>query len=84
MFLDRVKIWVRAGAAVTGRRRSGARRTSPAAAPTAATGAAAAPSYLRVDAGQTTLRDFRYKHHFGARRGGRGERPGGTARPART
>lgn len=30
--------------------------------------------YLRVDAGQTTLRDFRYKHHFRATPGGRGER----------
>jgi GTPase len=27
-----------------------------------------------VDAGQTTLRDFRYKHHFKATPGGRGER----------
>ena len=30
--------------------------------------------YLRVDAGQTTLRDFRYKHQFSATPGGRGER----------
>src|ERR671920_1322627 len=30
--------------------------------------------YLRVDPGQTTLRDFRYKHHFKAKPGGRGER----------
>src|SRR5439155_1677582 len=29
---------------------------------------------LRVDPGQTTLRDFRYKHHFRAAPGGRGER----------
>jgi GTP-binding protein len=30
--------------------------------------------YLRVDAGQTTLRDFGFKHHFKATSGGRGER----------
>ena len=30
--------------------------------------------YLRVDAGHTTLRDFRFKHHFSATPGGRGER----------
>ena len=30
--------------------------------------------HLRVDPGQTTLRDFRYKHHFRATSGGRGER----------
>ncbi len=29
--------------------------------------------HLRVDAGQTTLRDFQYKHHFKATPGGRGE-----------
>jgi len=30
--------------------------------------------YLRVDAGQTALYDFRFKHHFLATPGGRGER----------
>ncbi len=30
--------------------------------------------YLRVDAGQTALYDFRFKHHFSATPGGRGER----------
>src|SRR5215218_7478762 len=30
--------------------------------------------YLRVDAGQTALHDFRFKHHFHAEPGGRGER----------
>jgi len=29
--------------------------------------------HLRVDPGQTTLRDFRYRHHFRAASGGRGE-----------
>src|SRR6185295_18615388 len=30
--------------------------------------------HLRVDPGETTLRDYRYKHHFKAPAGGRGER----------
>jgi GTP-binding protein len=30
--------------------------------------------YLAVDPGQTTLRDFQYRHHFRATPGGRGER----------
>ena len=30
--------------------------------------------YLRVDVGQTALHDFRFKHHFSATPGGRGER----------
>ena len=30
--------------------------------------------HLRVDAGQTTLRDFRFRHHFKATPGGRGAR----------
>ena len=30
--------------------------------------------HLRVDPGQTTLRDFQFKHHFRAATGGRGER----------
>ena len=59
--------------AATGRRPSGARRTSRAAAPTAVTAVAAARSTSRVDAGQTTLRDFQVKRHFKATSGGRGE-----------
>ena len=60
--------------AATARRRCGARPTSPAAVPTAATAAGAAPSTSASTPGQTALHDFRYKHHFHATPGGRGER----------
>ena len=74
MFLDRVKIWVSAGAggdgAATFRRESHVPRGGP----DGGDGGRGGTVHLRVDAGQTTLRDFRYKHHFRATPGGRGER----------
>jgi GTP-binding protein len=74
MFLDRVKIWVSAGAggdgAATFRRESHVPRGGP----DGGDGGRGGSIHLRVDAGQTTLRDFRYKHHFRATPGGRGER----------
>jgi GTP-binding protein len=54
MFLDRVKVWLRAGDGGDGGRGGSV--------------------YLRVDAGQTTLRDFQYKHHFRGHPGGGGQR----------
>ena len=48
------------------------KRTFRAAAPTVAMAAAVARVYLRVDPGETMLRDYRYKHHFRAESGGRG------------
>ena len=59
--------------AVTAQHPSDERRTCPAAGPTAVTAAAAAPSYLVVDVGQTMLIDYRFKHHFRAHGGGHGE-----------
>ena len=74
MFLDRVKIFVTAGAggdgAATFRRESHVPRGGP----DGGDGGRGGSVHLRVDAGQTTLRDFRYKHHFKATPGGRGER----------
>ena len=74
MFLDRVKIFVSAGAggdgAATFRRESHVPRGGP----DGGDGGRGGSIHLRVDAGQTTLRDFRYKHHFRATPGGRGER----------
>jgi GTPase len=74
MFLDRVKIWVRAGdggdGAATFRREAHVPRGGP----DGGDGGRGGSVYLRVDAGQTTLRDFRYSHHFKAKPGGRGER----------
>jgi GTP-binding protein len=72
MFLDRVKIWVRAGnggdGAATFRREAHVPRGGP----DGGDGGRGGSVILRVDAGQTTLRDFRYAHHFRATPGGRG------------
>ena len=73
MFLDSVSIVVRAGAGGDGA--SSFRREAhvPRGGPDGGDGGRGGSVYLRVDAGQTTLRDFRYKHHFTATPGGRGE-----------
>jgi GTPase len=72
MFLDRVKIWVHAGdggdGAATFRREAHVPRGGP----DGGDGGRGGTISLRVDAGQTTLRDFRYSHHFKAEPGGRG------------
>src|SRR5436190_11354492 len=74
MFLDRVKIWVRAGdggdGAATFRREAHVPRGGP----DGGDGARGGSVYLRVDPGQTTLRDFGHRHHFRATAGGRGTR----------
>ncbi|HET9614923.1 MAG TPA: GTPase ObgE [Candidatus Limnocylindrales bacterium] len=73
MFLDRVSIFVKAGnggdGAATFRREAHVPRGGP----DGGDGGRGGSISLRVDAGQTTLRDFRYKHHFRAPAGGRGE-----------
>ena len=72
MFLDRAKIWVRAGdggdGAATFRREAHVPRGGP----DGGDGGRGGSVYLRVDPGQTTLTDFRFKHHFKARAGGKG------------
>ena len=72
MFLDRVKIWVRAGdggdGAATFRREAHVPRGGP----DGGDGGRGGSVFVRVDPGQTTLRDFRYAHHFKAGSGGRG------------
>ena len=72
MFLDLVKIWVRAGdggdGAATFRREAHVPRGGP----DGGDGGRGGSVYLRVDPGQTTLRDFRYAHHFRGSAGGRG------------
>jgi GTP-binding protein len=74
MFLDRVKIWVRAGdggdGAATFRREAHVPRGGP----DGGDGGRGGSVSLEVDPGQTTLRDFQYRHHFKAVAGGRGER----------
>jgi GTP-binding protein len=72
MFLDLVKIWIRAGdggdGAATFRREAHVPRGGP----DGGDGGRGASIVLRVDPGLTTLLDFRYKHHFRAEPGGRG------------
>ena len=74
MFLDRVKIFVRAGSGGDGAATFRREAHVPRGGPDGGDGGRGGSVYLRVDAGQTTLRDFRYKHHFRATPGGRGER----------
>jgi GTP-binding protein len=74
MFLDRVKIWVRAGAGGDGAATFRREAHVPRGGPDGGDGGRGGSVHFRVDAGQTTLRDFRYAHHFRATPGGRGER----------
>src|SRR3954447_24811153 len=74
MFLDDVRIWVRGGdggdGAATFRREAHVPRGGP----DGGDGGRGGSVYLRVDPGQTTLRDFRFRQRFKATPGGRGER----------
>jgi len=74
MFLDEVRIVVRAGAGGDGASTMRREAHVPRGGPDGGDGGRGGSVYLRVDAGQTTLRDFRYKHHFAATPGGSGER----------
>ena len=74
MFLDDVRISVRAGAGGDGASTMRREAHVPRGGPDGGDGGRGGSVYLRVDAGQTTLHDFRFKHHFSATPGGRGER----------
>jgi GTP-binding protein len=74
MFLDDVRITVRAGAGGDGASTFRREAHVPRGGPDGGDGGRGGSVYLRVDAGQTTLHDFRYKHQFKATPGGRGER----------
>ncbi len=72
MFLDRVKIWVHAGAGGDGAATFRHEAHVPRGGPDGGDGGRGGSVLVRVDPGQTTLRDFRYSHHFKATPGGRG------------
>jgi GTP-binding protein len=72
MFLDRVTIFVKAGAGGDGAATFRQEAHVPRGGPDGGDGGRGGSIHLRVDAGQTTLRDFRFKHHFKATSGGRG------------
>jgi len=73
MFLDRVKIWVRAGDGGDGAATFRQEAHVPRGGPDGGDGGRGGSVHLRVDRGQTTLRDFQAKHHFKATPGRRGE-----------
>ncbi len=74
MFLDRVTIFIKAGDGGDGAATFRHEAHVPRGGPDGGDGGRGGSIALRVDAGQTTLRDFRFKHHFKAKAGGRGER----------
>ncbi len=74
MFLDRVKVFLRAGDGGDGASTFRREAHVPRGGPDGGDGGRGSSIHLRVDAGQTTLRDFQYKHHFRAPAGGRGQR----------
>jgi GTP-binding protein len=72
MFLDRVTIWVHAGDGGDGAATFRQEAHVPRGGPDGGDGGRGGSVYLRVDAGQTTLRDFTHRHHYKAESGGRG------------
>jgi GTPase len=72
VFLDRVKIWVGAGGGGDGAATFRREAHVPRGGPDGGDGGRGGSIAMRVDPGQTTLRDFRYKHHFRGADGGRG------------
>lgn len=74
MFLDRVKIWARAGDGGDGAATFRQEAHVPRGGPDGGDGGRGGSIHLRVDAGQTTLRDFTNKRHYRAASGGRGTR----------
>src|SRR5689334_2724282 len=74
MFLDDVRIFVRAGAGGDGAATMRREAHVPRGGPDGGDGGRGGSVHLRVDAGQTALHDFRYKHHFSAEPGGPGAR----------
>jgi len=74
MFLDRVKIWVGAGAGGDGAATFRREAHVPRGGPDGGDGGRGGSVIVFVDPGETMLRDFRHHHHFRAVPGGRGER----------
>ncbi len=74
MFLDDVRIVVRAGAGGDGAATFRREAHVPRGGPDGGDGGRGGSIHLRVDIGQTTLLDYRYRHRFSATSGGRGER----------
>lgn len=74
MFLDNVSLTVTAGAGGDGAATFRREAHVPQGGPDGGDGGRGGSIYLVVDPGLTTLGDYRFKHHFRALGGGRGER----------
>jgi GTP-binding protein len=72
MFLDQVKIHIRAGDGGDGAASFRREAHVPRGGPDGGDGGRGGSIHLRVDPGQTTLRDYRQHRHFKAESGGRG------------
>ena len=72
MFLDRVKIWVKAGDGGDGASTFRHEAHVPRGGPDGGDGGRGGSIYLTVDPGETSLRDYRHAHHFKGEPGGRG------------
>jgi GTP-binding protein len=72
MFLDQVTIFVRAGDGGGGAASFRREAHVPRGGPDGGDGGRGGSVYLTVDPGQTSLSDYRHKHHFRAGSGGRG------------
>lgn len=72
MFLDHVTIWIAAGDGGAGAATFRREAHVPRGGPDGGDGGRGGSVYLRVDVGQTTLQDYRFKHHFRAPAGGPG------------
>jgi GTP-binding protein len=72
MFLDEVTITVRAGSGGDGAATFRREAHVPRGGPDGGDGGRGGTVYLRVDPGETMLREYRFRHHFRAESGGRG------------
>jgi len=72
MFLDRVKIYARAGDGGDGAATFRREAHVPLGGPDGGDGGRGGSIYLRVDPGETMLREFHHRHHFKATAGGAG------------
>jgi GTP-binding protein len=74
MFLDQVSLTVTAGSGGDGAATFRREAHVPRGGPDGGDGGRGGSVYLVVDIGETTLADYRFRHHFRATPGGRGER----------
>jgi GTP-binding protein len=74
MFLDQVSLTVAAGSGGDGAATFRREAHVPRGGPDGGDGGRGGSVYLVVDVGETTLADYRFRHHFRATSGGRGER----------